>query len=127
MESLPRGLECRRKRSFISVSQPGGLTRSLSRNSPPASSPTADSGGGASLGSLVCRRLAFNTFVVKSRALDVLFRLGTNQCHTSTRPLLVPLPGPLPFQKQVPKSEEMLSAFVSLQHKYLVPVAVERH
>lgn len=36
-----------------------------------------------------------------------------------------PLPGPLPFRKQVLKSGARLSAFVSSKHKYLAPVTGE--
>lgn len=63
---------------------------------------------------------------MKSQALDVLFRPGTNQCQTPVHPPLVPLPGPLPFRKQVLKSEDKSPAFVSSQHKYLAPVAGKR-
>lgn len=63
---------------------------------------------------------------MKSQALDVLFRPGTNQCQMPIRPLLVPLPGPLLFQKQVLKSEDKSLAFVLSQHKYLALVAGKR-
>lgn len=81
---------------------------------------------GESLGSLVCRRLALQAFVMKSQALDVLFRLSSNQCQTPIHPPLVPLPGPLLFRKQVLKSEDKSPAFVLSQHKYLAPVAGKR-
>ena len=104
----------------------GAQLKSLSRNIPPTSFPVSDTWRGESLGSLVCRRLALKAFVMKSQALDVLFRLGTNQCRTPIHPPLVPLPGLLPFWKQMLKSEEKSSAFVLLQRKYLAPVAGER-
>lgn len=62
---------------------------------------------------------------MRSQAPDVLFRLGTNQCQMPVHPPLVPLPGLLPFWKQMLKSAEKSSAFVLLQRKYLAPVAGE--
>ena len=52
--------------------------------------------------------------------------LGTNQCQTPIHPLLVPLPGPLLFWKQMLQSEEKLSASVLLQSEDLAPVAGQR-
>ena len=61
--------------SFIFISQPLELKfKSLFRNIPPTSFPIADTWWGESLGSLVGRRLALEAFVMKSQALDVLFR-----------------------------------------------------
>lgn len=50
--------------------------KSVFRNLPPTLFPLADTWRGESLGSLACRRLALQAFVMKSQALDVLFRLG---------------------------------------------------
>ena len=96
--------------SFIFISQPLELKfKSLFRNIPPTSFPLADTWWGESLGSLVGRRLALEAFVMKSQALDVLFRTGY-QSMPDTHPSSA---GPPAWASAVLEANQQLVMFIS--------------